>query len=161
VCYNNTVHQLNKTLVYFLIFTIISSLLAYKIVTSAYDNVGGETSLPAQTVGINKADLIKVFTPAPNTLVQSPLLVKGEARGKWYFEGSFPISLLDGNGTELVRSPAEAQGKWMTNDFVPFQATLNFNSPTTSTGTLVLKKDNPSGDPAYDDNFSVPVNFSN
>jgi hypothetical protein len=32
-------HQINKTLVYFLIFTVISSALAYKIVLSAYDTV--------------------------------------------------------------------------------------------------------------------------
>ena len=32
-------HQINKTLVFFLIFTIISSTLAYKIVLSAYDSI--------------------------------------------------------------------------------------------------------------------------
>jgi hypothetical protein len=32
-------HRINKTLVYFLIFTIISSAFAMKIVTKAYENV--------------------------------------------------------------------------------------------------------------------------
>ncbi len=31
-------HRINKTLVYFLIFTIISSALAYHIVVKAYDS---------------------------------------------------------------------------------------------------------------------------
>lgn len=32
-------HQISLTLVYFLIFTIISSILAYNIVVSAYNDV--------------------------------------------------------------------------------------------------------------------------
>ncbi len=30
-------HALNKTLVYFLLFTVVSSLLAYRIIVKAYD----------------------------------------------------------------------------------------------------------------------------
>ncbi len=34
--------QLNKTLVYFLIFTLVSSILAFRIIVKAYDNVYAE-----------------------------------------------------------------------------------------------------------------------
>lgn len=105
------------------------------------------------------SSLINVSQPVPNALVTSPLAVSGRARGTWYFEASFPVRLLDGNGVELAVVPAQAQGDWMTEDFVPFSATLNFSQPATPTGTLVLEKDNPSGLPEHAAQMMVPVRF--
>src|ERR1035437_6951636 len=93
------------------------------------------------------SDIIKVSSPLPNSTIKSPLTVTGVARGNWYFEASFPVRLYDANGKELVATPAQAKGDWMTTEFVPFEVTLNFTKPTTATGTLVLQKDNPSGLP--------------
>ena len=92
--------------------------------------------------------------------MQSPLTVKGEARGNWYFEASFPVRLFDADDKELAVIPAQAKGEWMTTEFVPFEITLNFSRPKTATGVLVLEKDNPSGLPEYDDSISIPVRFS-
>ncbi|HTM68231.1 MAG TPA: Gmad2 immunoglobulin-like domain-containing protein [Candidatus Binatia bacterium] len=106
-------------------------------------------------------DLIRVTYPQPGDEVASPLVVTGEARGNWYFEATFPVKLLDANGNEVVAFHAQAQGDWMTTEFVPFTATLEFeHPPATPTGTLVLMKDNPSGDPARDDSISIPVRFA-
>ena len=102
---------------------------------------------------------ITVAAPSANATVASPLTVTGEARGSWYFEASFPVRLLDANGLELAAAPAQAQGDWMTSDFVPFQATLTFAVPATATGTLVLQKDNPSGEPQNDASVTIPVSF--
>jgi hypothetical protein len=85
--------------------------------------------------------------------------VSGEARGSWYFEASFPVRLLDGNGQEIARGPAQAQGDWMTTNFVPFTVQLTFSPPTTPVGTLVLEKDNPSGLPQNAMSISIPVDF--
>lgn len=101
---------------------------------------------------------ISVTSPQPNSTVTSPLTITGEAR-LWYFEASFPVRLLDGNGNEIAVAPAQAQGDWMTENFVPFVATLTFNTPTTSTGKLILEKDNPSGEPQFDEHIEIPVNF--
>lgn len=105
------------------------------------------------------ADLIHVTVPLPNVLVQSPLVVKGEARGSWYFEASFPVKILDANGKQLGIVPAQAKGDWMTTDFVLFEATLQFDAPTTETGTVVFQKDNPSGLPENDASISIPIYF--
>lgn len=105
-------------------------------------------------------NLIQVDAPKPNDMVSSPLIVTGKARGSWYFEASFPVKLFDGNGKELAVIPAQAQGGWMTEEFVPFKATLTFAKPETETGTLVIKNDNPSGDPANDKQITIPVRFS-
>ena len=106
-----------------------------------------------------KADLITVSELSPGDQVSSPLTVKGEARGYWYFEASFPVELLDGNGNQLAIKPAQAQGEWMTEDFVPFSVTLTYPTPATATGTLMLRKDNPSGLPENDDWLAIPVTF--
>lgn len=104
-------------------------------------------------------DKIQVSAPLPGALVQSPLKVTGQARGTWYFEASFPVKLVDANGQELAAVPAQAQGDWMTQDFVPFEAKLNFTAPPSATGFLILEKDNPSGLPQNADSISIPVRF--
>jgi hypothetical protein len=107
-----------------------------------------------------KADLIRVTEPSPGAVVHSPLRVRGEARGTWYFEASFPVTLLDGEGRALVQTHAQARGEWMTESFVPFESELQFAAPATATGTLVLEKDNPSGLPEHADELRVPVRFA-
>lgn len=103
--------------------------------------------------------MVRVSMPLPNTKVTSPLTIKGSARGNWYFEASFPVELVDANGNQLTITPAQAQGDWMTTDFVPFSATLNWATSTTELGTLILHKDNPSGLPEHDAAVRIPVKF--
>ena len=102
---------------------------------------------------------VRVFTIEPSTIVKSPLEISGEARGNWFFEASFPIKIYDANGVLLGTAIAQAQGDWMTEDFVPFKTTLIFSTPTTATGEIVFKKDNPSGLSENDAEFRIPVKF--
>jgi hypothetical protein len=105
-------------------------------------------------------DPIRVSAPAAGGTVTSPVRVTGEARGTWYFEGSFPVRLLDEGGRELAVAPARALGDWMTEAFVPFEAVLAFDPPAPGTrGSLVLEKDNPSGLPEHAGAIRVPVTF--
>lgn len=105
------------------------------------------------------SDAIRITVPTANAVITSPLTVTGEARGTWYFEASFPVELLDANRSQVAVVPAQAQGEWMTENFVPFTAMLNFTPPTAETGFLVLKKDNPSGLPEHDGHIEIPVRF--
>lgn len=105
-------------------------------------------------------DLIRVTMPQSGQVISSPFTISGQARGTWYFEASFPATLVDANGTQIAVVPVTAQGEWMTEDFVPFVATMTFPSVTTSTGTLILQKDNPSGLPEHDAHIEIPVTFS-
>ena len=72
--------------------------------------------------------------------IKSPLTVKGAARGNWFFEASFPVRLLDETGKEIAVGIAQAEKEWMTEDFVPFSATLTFTSHSTERGTLEPKR---------------------
>lgn len=107
-----------------------------------------------------QSDLIYLETPLVNQVISSPLTISGQARGSWFFEASFPIKLYDSNGELLGIALAQSIGDWMTNDFVPFMAELDFNYSSSTEGVLVLEKDNPSGLPEYDDQLSIPVQLS-
>lgn len=109
-----------------------------------------------------KAGLIRMDTPRPNQVISSPLIITGKARGNWYFEASFPVVLADWDGKIIAQGMAQAKADWMTTDFVPFEAMLVFTADKdafSNKGSLILKKDNPSGLPKNDDALEVPVLF--
>src|SRR5450756_1203227 len=107
------------------------------------------------------ADQIKVSKPQPNQVVESPLIIEGEARGTWFFEASFPVKLRDANGDVIATHFAQAQEDWMTEDFVPFKVQIKFEKPATDTGVLILEKDNPSELSENDAKIEIPVRFNN
>ncbi|MFA5318088.1 MAG: Gmad2 immunoglobulin-like domain-containing protein [Patescibacteria group bacterium] len=108
----------------------------------------------------DKSDLIQVYSPQAGQIISSPLMIYGQARGNWYFEGDFPVVLTDWDGKIIGQGHATAQGEWMTEEFVPFSAELEFIAPTLrDNGTLILRKDNPSGLPENDDALEIPVLF--
>lgn len=113
-------------------------------------------------------DQIQVYFPRLNEKIKSPLKIVGQARGNWFFEATFPIVLTDWDGKIISESYAQAKGEWMTTDFVPFEAVLNFESPVfpdapenhfSRRGYLILQKNNPSGLPEHDDSLEIPVIF--
>jgi len=121
------------------------------LVQGCYRNLG-----ECQTAS---SGLIKIEKLQVGQVIKSPLIIKGQARGPWYFEAVFPIRLYDGAGEEIASTQARALSDWMTDDFVPFEATLTFKVPASATGTLVFIKDNPSGLPQHDDKLILPISF--
>jgi hypothetical protein len=119
--------------------------LTYKVVTQkvSYTNAS--------------SDLVKVDTPFPGAVTGKRFSVKGQARGPWYFEASFPIRVLDTDGKVLATAVAQADGAWMTNNFVPFSADVTIPATYTGSATLELMKDNPSGLPQNDASVSFPI----
>jgi hypothetical protein len=105
------------------------------------------------------SDAIRVSAPVADAVLSSPFVITGEARGTWYFEATFPVTLLDADGKPVISTFAQAQGEWMTEQLVPFRTELTFTAPATATGTLVLEKANPSGLPEHAAEVRVPVRF--
>ena len=87
------------------------------------------------------------------------MILKGKARGQWFFEASFPVELKDENFKTIKEHFATAEGNWMTENFVSFSDTIEFESPASKTGYLILHKANPSGLPENADSDTVKVNF--
>ena len=109
-----------------------------------------------------KKDLIVLTSPRAGEKITSPVTLTGKARGYWFFEASFPISIVNWDGLIIGEGYATADGEWMTEDFVPFTATVNFTfDPNTpyNRGAIILNKDNPSGLPENDDALEIPVWF--
>ena len=106
-----------------------------------------------------KAGWIELHNPFPGDVIRSPLALEGRAKGPWYFEASFPVYLLNAAGDTIARTPATAQGEWMTENMVFFKATLEFTAPAADSGTLILAKSNASGLPEHDDELRVPIRF--
>lgn len=111
-----------------------------------------------------KDDLIIVDIPKNSDKVSSPLKISGKARGYWFFEASFPIFVTDWDGKIIGEGFAQADGDWMTEEFVPFTAEITFNKSEISgqysdRGALILKKDNPSGLPEHDDALEMLIYF--
>ena len=107
-----------------------------------------------------RSDLIIADFPLPGVYISSPLLIKGKARGPWFFEGDFPVLLFDGQGNKIAESYATAQAEWMTQGFVNFEGTLRFDNSFAGTrGMLILRRDNPTDMPQFDDALEIPVNF--
>jgi len=109
-------------------------------------------------------DVIRLISPRPGEIVRSPLTIRGEARGGWFFEGDFPITLTNWDGLILTEHYATARGEWMTPEYVPFEGVLEFDVPAdigefSRRGSLILRKDNPSGLPEHDDAIEVTIYF--
>jgi hypothetical protein len=114
--------------------------------------------IPQQPTYSNaSADLITVETPFPGAVTGKEFSVIGEARGTWFFEASFPVELIDKDGKTLAIAVAQAQGEWMTEEFVPFMATIKAPESYIGPATLILHKDNPSGLPEHDASVSFPI----
>lgn len=108
---------------------------------------------------IKTTDRIKVEKPLPNMDVTSPLTIKGQALGTWFFEGSAPVQLVDKDGNELASKNIQVQGNWMTEDFVDFSGTMEFEAPDDERGYLVFWKANPSGKVEKQESYRLPVIF--
>lgn len=115
----------------------------------------------AEKIGneLELTDQIQVDYPRPNDKIISPLVIKGQARGYWFFEASFPIILNDAKGQKIGQAIAQAQSDWMTSEFVGFTAQIEFSAPATTIGELILQKDNPSGLPQNAAELKIPIKF--
>lgn len=121
--------------------------------------VSADGTMFSEDIGneLEKMDIITIDSPRPTAELSHEITISGKARGTWYFEASFPISLEDANGKEIANSIAKAQGEWMTESFVPFTSTLSVPSTFSGKAKLILKKDNPSGEAQFADELVVPI----
>ena len=103
------------------------------------------------------ADDIAVELPFPGAVTGKEFTVVGKARGPWFFEASFPVGVFTQGGVLIASGVAQAEGEWMTENFVPFKATITVPQSFSGEAVLVLRKDNPSGLPENDASISFPI----
>lgn len=149
-----------------LVLVVVSFVIGDRVIDRVNEARSVPIEMPARDDAANRgyADVIRVISPQPYEVVVSPMIVRGEARGQWFFEATFPVTIVNWDGLIIGEGYAEALSDWMVEDFVPFEARVLFDtSPELHTyprGTLLLHKSNPSGLPAYDAVLDIPLEFA-
>ena len=160
---NNT--KLTYIIIGIIVATLIIASIGYALLTNINVNSNVNTDINTNNNtndDVGNQDPVRVLSLKPNDTIKSPLEISGEARGIWFFEASFPIRLIDEDGKIITVGIAQAQDEWMTENYVPFKAVLEFTVPTSSSsGTLIFEKDNPSGLPEHAGAFRLPIKFEN
>lgn len=105
------------------------------------------------------SDTISVKRPVKNKVISSPLAVEGEARGYWFFEATATVEITDEANNLLGRGYIKAEGEWMTEDFVSFSGTIDFDPSGAENGLVVFHRANASGLPEHDRSIRIPVKF--
>ncbi len=106
---------------------------------------------------------IKAESPKLLQSVSSPFKISGEVRGSWFFENQFIVSLTDWDGKIISETTASSSKNWMTEDFIPFSAEIEFEIPDNLYSTranLILQKNNASGFPEHDDSLEYVIYLS-
>lgn len=156
---------MNKKIIATLVTLGIVVAVWYIAVPRSDGPVFSPTPVPTLAATPLADNLVILDEPLPESFVSSPLTVRGKARGTWFFEASFPVILTDWDGRIIAETYAQAQSDWMTTEFVPFEATVTFDTPAgpginqPNRGFLILKKDNPSDLPEFDDAREIMVFF--
>lgn len=118
------------------------------------DNNDGQVNIDS------KEPLINIEIPEADEYIGNPALVHGEARGYWFFEGSAPVEVFDGEGRVIGEGYISAEADWMTEELVPFAGSITYDLPENSenmNGVIVFKKANPSDMPENSASVEIPV----
>lgn len=157
----------NKWIIPALTFIVIGLTVALVYILWLSPQDGNQTSSEG---GRTNQSTAQDFTTANGTkliidnwptdgVVVNPLSLTGQVPGSWSHEGLFSIDILCEGDIGLPGATAQLEGDWMTNELVPFTASLSFDSTTKECGDLsiILRKANPSGLPENDDSLSLIV----
>jgi hypothetical protein len=143
-----------------IILGIVTIIVAIVITTLrepvVMDQVLGIDPLAEQPAVISVGN-ITIDNLVQNQVITTPMTITGTVK-VWFFEGSFPVFVKDSNGNQLAVALASSPVDWMTADPIPFTVTIpaiNYQGP----GTITFQKDNPSGEPQFDEQVVVNVVF--
>ena len=98
-----------------------------------------------------------VTKPTASSTVASTFDISGTAPNSWYFEATFPIQVRDADDDLIGSSQGRAQSDWTVEGPVAFTSTMTVDASYHGPATLILLKDNPSGNPENSDELTVPI----
>jgi spore germination protein GerM len=118
------------------------------------------TSKAPYVIESEKGVQITINSPKDKSNVNCNFDVEGEVAGTWYFEGDFPVKITNMQDKELATGIATAQGEWMTEEKVEFNARLNCDKCKQGKAKLVFNKSNPSGKKTDSDSAVLEIQFN-
>ncbi len=83
--------------------------------------------------------------------------VKGSVTGDWFFEGTFPVRVLNQQGEIVETLSAEALEEWTTEEAVPFSFKIDMDLEEESIVVLKFEKSNPSDLEESNDSAEITV----
>jgi hypothetical protein len=91
-------------------------------------------------------------------------VIKGKVRGNWLFEATAPVVVVNWDGLIIGEGYIKTDEgyDWMTTDFVPFTGSISYDKTKLGTynyGSIILKKNNASGEPQFDDSLEFKILF--
>ncbi len=110
--------------------------------------------------GEEMKDEIEIDDLSDNDFIQSPLEITGRAKGTWFQEGEFSARIVTEGGLILDKTTVIAEKYWMTNDFVEFTATFEFEPGTAKLGRIYFTKSNPSGLEENNAELRISIKFN-
>ncbi|MDA1338060.1 MAG: hypothetical protein O2871_01725 [bacterium] len=165
---NNKIFQ---TFILVLVVAIVSSsvtryVISNKTETNLVTN-NGEVVNPNSTDNLpaikteNKKEDVQLDRIKNGSTISSPLVLRGTVAQGWMFEGQFTVQVWGADGKLIMQAPLGDlyDGGWVESDPVAFEGKVEFTTDQ-KTGTLVFKKDNASGLPENDKNYTISVNFA-
>ncbi len=123
------------------------------------------SSLTPDLAPAQKEGLIVVTSPLPESTVStSPLVIKGRAVGNWFFEATAPVTVVNWDGIIIGEGYIKVDDgyDWMTTDMVPFTGTISYDASQLGVykyGWIIVRKDNPSDNPQFDDSLEFKILF--
>jgi hypothetical protein len=152
-----------------LLALLLSSLYAYRVNVPQAQKDALPIELTPSPENQNAEKLVYKNTSAEDIEVELPTVegvtgkefgIIGKARGPWFFEGTFPLEVQGADGGVLAVGYATALGEWMTEDFVRFVSEVKVPDTYSGPATVVLKKENPSGEPQRDASVSFTITIA-
>lgn len=110
--------------------------------------------------GVLLQKYIVVTTPIANQVVTTPFKIEGKAIGPWYYNDQLYAKLMDDNQKIVAAKPIKALSSTTTTaDFVPFVVAIDFPTPETAKGKLIIEKTNPNFTQGESGSLIIPVLF--
>lgn len=160
--------HMKKPYIFFIVLVVLG-LLAWVIMQATTDKTPEVPVVPISDPVLvqpaEKPNLITVSQPLPDSTVSaSPIIIKGRARGPWFFEATAPVSVVNWDGLIIGEGYIQVDegSEWMTTEFVPFTGTISYDASQLGAykhGWIILKKSNASGEPQFDDALEFKIFF--
>ena len=135
----------------------------------SWTQIEGKSINPLPPVQVSRLTLkgkeivINAFTD--NQVITSPISLTGKVPINWVFEGSFPVEIYTSANVLIKQTTGKASvfdqnGNPKNTLLVDFTLSETFQVPNwVTTGYILLKSDNPSGEAQNDDSYKLMVSF--
>lgn len=98
-------------------------------------------------------------SPLPKSELGCTFLLSGKMPREWFFENVFPYR-IEIEGVEVVRGLVQSHDDYTVKEMLTFSQELECIGKCLGNSEIILRRDNPSGLEENDDEYRIPVKFT-